>query len=188
MVDEYARHSPDGWRSLCDDIGDEDEAICALLVGAVSASVAERRWLSTEMLLLLEENPPVDPAETLAVVLDPCDLWSLFESYGTYEALADLDVSLDEDDYASLGTATLAAEVERLTTDWHRERLAELVRRVRDQLPLETHAAASAMLAGACEAFEADERLRMRLASMLLDDSIDRIAFADQASPFAAAA
>jgi hypothetical protein len=44
------------------------------------------------------------------------------------------------------------------------------------------------MLANACEAFAADERLRNDLAALLLGDSLDRICDAELAATVAAAA
>jgi SEC-C motif len=50
MVDEYASGAPDAWRSLCDDVGSEEDAATALVTGAVLAAVAEHEPPDEELL------------------------------------------------------------------------------------------------------------------------------------------
>jgi hypothetical protein len=169
----HAEEFPDVWRSLVDDVGDEEPAREAVVYGAVAAGVWERRPLDGTALRWLGA-PDEDPFEALALVLDAGDLWSVHESVIAEAALAELDEGLDDEAYALAWDAALAERAPGLWTAWHEARLAELVARLRSLLPLEDLPAATVALAAAGEAFERDAVVRRRVADMLLEDSFSR--------------
>jgi hypothetical protein len=170
----HADEFPDVWRSLVDDVGDEERAREAVVYGAVAAGVWERRPLDAMALRWLDEAPDEDPSEALALVLDAGDLWSVHESVIAEAALSELDDGLDDEAYELAWDAALAERAPRLWTEWHEARLAELVARLRSLLPLEDLLAATVTLTAACEAFERDAVVRRRVADMLLEDSFSR--------------
>ncbi|MGH3104082.1 MAG: SEC-C metal-binding domain-containing protein [Gaiellaceae bacterium] len=180
IVRDYAAASADAWRSLCEDAGGEELAANVLVAGAVAAAVAERRPPDEETLELIETvDLEDDPCEALALGLEAGDLWSIVESYEADEAVGRLENELDDAAYELLWNATLESEAARLGGEWHRERLAALVERLRSRLPFEDFPAASTALAAACEAFARDEDVRRRLAASLLADSLGRIRLAE---------
>jgi hypothetical protein len=170
----HGEEFPDVWRSLVDDVGDEERAREAVVYGAVAAGVWERRPLDAMALRWLGEVPDEDPSEALALVLDAGDLWSVHESVIAEAALAELDVELDDEAYELAWHAALAERAPGLWTEWHEARLAELVARLRSLLPVEDLPAATVTLAAACKAFERDAVVRRRVADMLLEDSFGR--------------
>jgi SEC-C motif len=174
---EHAQEHPRVWRSLVDELGDEELARAAVVRGAIAAGVWERRALGASALELLEESLDEGAAEALALVLDPNDLWSAFESSVADAALLELDDELEDETYEVIWNATVIEQARRLREPWHDARLAELVGRVRSRLPLHGDADASATLARACEDFERDAGVRARLAELLLIDSLGRLAF-----------
>src|SRR5439155_25877803 len=99
---------------------------------------------------LLEESPDEDAAEALALVLDPGDLWSVYESGVAEGALVELDDDLDDEAYELIWNATVADQARQLYGEWHQARLAELVARLRSRLPLPGWPRASTTLARAC--------------------------------------
>jgi SEC-C motif-containing protein len=125
---------------------------------------------------ILEHDPEAraDQVEALALTLDCHDLWSVIESGRAAEAV-DKAPGRRKD-------RVLAAEAERLTTDWHRDRLRVLVRRLREQLPEPAYPRASAALAQACDRLESDEALARRLRVELLFDSLPRVYLATAAA------
>jgi hypothetical protein len=169
----HAEEFPDVWRSLIDDVGDEELARAAVVRGAVAAGVWERRPPDAMALRWLG-SPDEDPSEVLALVLDAGDLWSVHESVIAEAALAELDEGLDDEAYELAWDAALAERAPGLWTGWHEARLAELVARVLSLLPLEDLPAATVTLAAAFEAFERDAVVRRRVANMLLEDSFSR--------------
>jgi hypothetical protein len=172
---EHAKQHPSAWRSLVDDLGDDETARQALVRGAVVAGVWERRPLEDEAVGVLEDWPEEDAAEALALVLDPTDLWSVAESDAAESVLAELDDKLDDDAYESAWEAVVAQQAQALATAWHDARLRELVGRWRSRLPLDDFPVATSSLAAACEAFERDSSVRTRLAGLLLSDSLGRL-------------
>jgi hypothetical protein len=179
VVDEYAREAPDAWRSLCEDVGSEEDAASALVIGAVLAAVAEYEPPDHELLSLLEEDGGDEPWEALALLLEPGDLWSIVESFEADEAIAALDDTLDDDAYEERWNETLEAAAARLGDGWHDERLRALVARIQERLPFDGYPEASQVLEAACRAFDADTTVRRRLAAALLGDSLGRIRAAE---------
>jgi SEC-C motif len=175
---EHAKEYPEFWRSMVDELGNEELARKALVRGAIAAGVWERRPLDPMRLALLDQSSDEEAAEGLALVLDAGDLWSVHESSIADEALVGLDDELTDDAYDLVWKATVAEHARRFCGTWHRARLAELVARVHSRLPLNRFPRATAALEGACDEFERDAALRERLAAMLLADSVCRLAIA----------
>jgi hypothetical protein len=176
----HAEEFPQVWRSLVEELGDDELARKAVVYGAVAAGIRERRPLDGMALRLLDGSPDEDSTEALALVLDAGDLWSVHDSVVADAALAELADDLEDQAYALAWDAVLAEQAGRLSTPWHDTRLAELVRRLRSSLPLADFPASSAVLMAACDAFERDGDVRTRLAASLLADSLGwpRLAFA----------
>ena len=156
-------------RALAEEL-DEAERL-AVLVGAVVAALSEARELDPASLDHLEdcEECRQGPAESLAAVLEPCDLWSLGEADRVVE-------ELDRVDEAPAGEGAVALMLGLQTGSmWSREhtrRLELLVERVRAQLPVAGRPLASAALADACAAVQSEQGVRMRLAGLLLADAV----------------
>ena len=89
-------------------------------------------------------------------MLESGDLWGIHESIRTEADLAAVPDELDDEEYERRWEQTIGVAAARLTTRWHRKRLAVLVRRLRARLPLADYPAASAALESACDAFERD--------------------------------
>jgi hypothetical protein len=174
IVRSHREDFPAVWDSFREDVGDDASASGALLSGAVLAAVRERAEPDPRMLALLEELEEMraDHCSALALVLEAGDLWSVHESFEADAALAALPDGLAEEEYEARWEHILASESERLADDWHHERLAALVRRLRDRLPLGGYPAASGALAAACGEFEHEARFRSRLLTLLLADSL----------------
>jgi len=171
----HAQEFPDVWRSLVGDLGDQAAAEQAAVIGAIVAALAEADGVDPTALALIErasEELGDDPAETLALALDPTDLWSIAEATAAGDAVAEIPDALDDDAYEVLWTAALEAEAARLWSQPHERRLARLVERLRKQLPFAASATASAVLTEACAAYASDENVRTRLAALLLADSL----------------
>ncbi|MGD0713916.1 MAG: SEC-C metal-binding domain-containing protein [Gaiellaceae bacterium] len=161
---------PQMWSSVVADFGDEELAADLVLAGAVVAGVTERlRPLDPEVLWLLEQDADMrdDPVEVLALSLEGRDLWSVIESAETVDAI---DASAED-----RTEAAYRAAAERLATEWHEERLAVLVERVRERLPDPSYPLASAALANACARVAADRKLASRLRAELLLDSLPSV-------------
>jgi hypothetical protein len=116
-----------------------------------------------------------DPVAALAIALVAADLWSIAEATAADEAPAEIPDFLDDNAYEILWIAAIEAEAARLWSRRHERRLARLVERLKAQLPIAGRANASAVLADGCASFERDEEVRLRLAAMLLADSLDRL-------------
>lgn len=151
------RDLAEAWASLAADVGNDRAAFEALLAGGVGAALRERRDLEPDLLAIVEEHEEVrrDPAEALAVVLNPCDLWGIDEATVAGES---------GDDFAVLA--------KRFWSDDHDRRLAVLVDRVRTRLPAQGYPLASAALERACRACARSRRSRLRLATLLLEDTL----------------
>ena len=91
----------------------------------------------------------------------------------TAEALAKIPDVLDDDAYEILWIAAIEAEAARLWSPRHEGRLARLVERLSAQLPVAGRANASVVLADGCAGFERDPEVRLKLAALLLADSLD---------------
>jgi SEC-C motif len=158
---EFAAAYPEVWEAIVAESGDRREAIETLLVGAVVAGLEERqRELDPEALEILELDAEArqDPVESLALVLVAGDLWSVLEA---------------EEALVSFNRGThISAVAEQLWSEWHEQRLAELVRRLGERLPVPNHPRASAALEAACGAFERDDRAGRRLRAELLLDAL----------------
>jgi hypothetical protein len=175
IVRVHAQEFAGVWRSLVDDLGDEHEAEQVVFIGAVVAALQEVRAVDPSVLELIEENEFIagDPVEALARALEATDLWSIAEAIVVGEALAKIPDDLNDDAYELVWTAAIEAEAARLWSPRHERRLVRLVERVRAQLPIVGHADVSAVLADGCAGFERDQEVRLRLAAMLLADSLD---------------
>jgi len=160
----HAREFPEVWAGLVADVGGEVDAEFAVLAGAVVTALREERRIDVVALELLHEDMPDDPAETLALCIDPCALWSALEADAADTAL----VAAGENEW----DVVLASESARLGTPQHERRLVLLVGRVRAQLPVLGFRRVSRAIAGACDSFGRDERVRARLAWMLLGDAL----------------
>jgi hypothetical protein len=158
---EFAAAYPQVWETILDEAGGYDDALEALLTGAVVAGLEERqRQVDPAALELLEvdEEAREDPVESLALVLSATDLWNAFEVIDATE---------------SFGTgATTAVIAERLWTGWHEQRLEDLVHRLRERLPVAGFPTASSAIESGCRAFERDPWVRVRLRSELLLDAL----------------
>jgi SEC-C motif len=143
----------------------------AVLVGAVVGALGETGELDPASLDHLEECEDCreGPAEALAAVLEPCDLWSFDEADRAVE-------ELDRVHEALAGQAAFAVMLGvQAGSMWSREhtrRLELLVDRVRAQLPVVGRPLASAALADACAAVQREQGVRMRLAGLLLADAL----------------
>lgn len=166
----HARAFPSLWASLVADVDDEHVAEQTVVVGAVVAALKEDPRPDDQALDLLDDD---DPAEALALCIDPCNLWSIFEAAMAEQAVAAIPEHLDDDAYARRWDEVLGREADALATKWHRRRLALLVRRLRAQLPIGGFPHASEVLTRACAEFERHKRVRTRLATLLLEDTLD---------------
>ncbi len=175
IVRAHAQEFPGVWRSLVDDLGDEHEAEEVVFVGALVAALEEVRAMDPIVLELIEENEVVtgEAVEALAMALVATDLWSIAEATAADEALAKVPDFLDDDAYEILWIAAIKAEAARLWSPRHERRLARLVERLSAQLPIAGRANASAVLADGCAGFERDPEVRLKLAALLLADSLD---------------
>lgn len=166
----YADEFPREWSRLCEQAGSRPLAEEAVLAGSVAVALRLPRRLDPDRLDLLEESAELraDPAETLALVLDPADLWSVLDAFAADRALAAIPApSLD----AGRRLTVARAEAKRRWTPLRERRLARLVRRVERQLPARRFGRASDALDRACEAFAADAELRLTVAALLLADA-----------------
>jgi hypothetical protein len=172
IVRAHAREFPGVWRSLVDDLGDKHEAEEVVFIGAVVAALEEVRAVDPSVLDLIEENEFIarDPVAALAMALVATVLWSIAEATAADEALAEIPDVLDDGVY---WIAAIEAEAARLWSPRHERRLARLVERLSAQLPISGRPNASAVLADGCAGFERDGEVRLRLAAMLLADSLD---------------
>ena len=149
-----------------DELGDAETAARLLGIGSVVAALGEDRWLRANDLKLIEDVRELreDALEVLALVVEPCDLWSLVEAVETAAALAGIPPTRHGE--------AVAAEASSRWTDDHRARLDLLLERVRRQLPVAGRPLASAALAAACDAYANDERIRDTLPALLLEDAL----------------
>ena len=177
IVRAHAQEFPSVWRSLVDVLGDVAEAEEVVFIGALVAALEEVRAVDPSVLELIEEHEVIlgNPVEALAIALEATDLWSIAEATATGEALAKIPDVLDDDAYEILWIAAIGAEAARLWSPRHAARLGLLVERLCAQLPIAGHADVSAVLADGCAAFECDGEVRIRLAAMLLADSLGEI-------------
>jgi hypothetical protein len=159
-----------------------------VLFGAIVAALREARTLDPNVLELIEEQGDElreDPAEMLALVVEPTDVWSIAEATAMNEAFECIPDSFDEV-YEVLWDAALRLELSRSWSERHERRLSRLVRRLHGQLKLVESAAARELLHDACVAFERDEHVRRRLAAMLLADLVDALPPAEMSQTLAA--
>jgi hypothetical protein len=176
IAHEHAREFPEVWRSFVEDLGDEAEAEQIVLIGAIVAALKEPCAIDSDVLELIAvqgDELESDPAEILSVVLDPVDVWSIAEATTVDAALRQIPDFLDDDAYAVRWSGAVEFVMTRLWSPRHDRRLARLVRRLRARVELVEDARVSELLRHAYAAFERDEAVRMRLASLLLIDSVD---------------
>jgi hypothetical protein len=184
----HAEEFPGVWRSLVDDLGDEAEAEQAVVIGAIVAVLGETRTVDQMILELIEADKEVaaDPAEALALALEATDLWSIAEATALDDALTEIPDFLDDNAYELLWTAAIRSEAARLWSPRHERRLIRLVERLRAELPIAGSPNASAVLAKACSVFERDEVVRMKVAALLLADSLGPLQQAETLGALAA--
>jgi hypothetical protein len=168
-----ARWLPDSmplaWEKLSREA--DGEALCvAVLAGAVTVGLSERLGVDPDLVELLDEGGDADPADALALIVDPCDLWSPIELQLADAAVSSLDDELDDEAWEAAHTAVLVEQVARLASKRHRSRLVRLVGYVEAQLPWPEFPRASRRLAEACERFRRDRTVRSQLAVYLLGD------------------
>jgi hypothetical protein len=156
------------WRRLLRSV-DEPTLVSAFLTGAVTAGLAERLPLERESLEVLEADDD-GPVETLALAVDPHDLWSPAEVILVDAALAFLDTIEDDKVWEHTYAVVLRNETRFVTTPEHRRRLVRLVGYVRGQLPIPGFPAASRRLEEACGVFSSGRAVRSRLAERLMDE------------------
>jgi hypothetical protein len=169
---------PEVWGSLVADLGDEADADQVVVVGAVVAALAEARRVDPDILELVEhesEGLGADSPEALALALEPTDLWSIAEAAVADDALAEIPDTLDDDAYAVLWGAVIEAQAAQLWSPRHERRLARLVQGLRARLAVAQRPAAFAVLTEACAAFEREEDVRTKVASLLLAGSLDSL-------------
>lgn len=166
MVRRYADEQPEAWRGIVGELGDAETAAKLLGIGAVAAALREERRLHANQLELIEDVRELreDALEVLALVVEPCDLWSLLEAVETAAALAGVP--------STRRGEAVAAEASSRWTDDHRARLDLLIERVLRQLPVDGRPLASAALAAAREAYAHDRRVRDTLPALLLEDAL----------------
>ena len=189
IAHEHERHFPDLWRSFVDHVGDPAEAEQMVLAGAIVSALQEARTIDPDVLELIEERGDdlkTDPAELLALVLDPTDVWSIAEAAEVDEALALVPDFLDDDAYAVLWDAAIELALRQSWSERHERRLARLVRRLQARVHPVDRPGASQLLTDACAAFEGDEKVRRRLAALLLVDSVDLLPPAEELDAVAA--
>lgn len=167
---------PDEWSTLAARCRSEHDALGALLGGAVIAGIRDHCLTEPLDLELVEESDDLagDPFEALAICLDGGQLWEPADGRAAERAIAAIPDWVDDEAYELRWEETLGELAARCTTDWHRRRLARLVRRVRKQLPYEGFPRASAAIMAGCEQFEAAEAFRLRLSASLLGDLVGR--------------
>jgi hypothetical protein len=154
----------DRWREVAEKVGVE-HARTALLIGAITAALHEVRTLAPDALGHLEGCDACrgGAAQALALMIDPCDLWSVAEAAFVADA----------------GGGVERARAE-LWTDAHERRLELLVDRVRRRLPIAAKARASAALERALAKFERKASVRTRLAALLLADAAEILELLDE--------
>jgi hypothetical protein len=154
-----------GAEALLGALGDDERQV--VLAGVVVAVLREPRELDPNALDHLEscEACRAEPAETLAAVVEPCDLWSVDEAERAEAALARVpEAELDDRVFA----ATLTLQAQAMWSKAHASRLELLVGRVRDRLPADGRPLASTALVEACAAVGQDAGVRVRLAGLML--------------------
>jgi hypothetical protein len=163
IVQACAAEYGDRWREVAEQVGVED-ATTTLLVGAITAALHEVRTLPPDALDHLEVCDVCrgEAAHALALMIDPCDLWSVSEAAFVADA----------------GGWVERARAE-LWTDAHERRLELLVDRLRRLLPMASHARASAALERAFAEFEREAGVRVRLAALLLADAVEILELLD---------
>jgi SEC-C motif-containing protein len=162
------------WRELVHRSGTEHNAVAALLAGAVAAGIRDHHPPPRRLIEIVEasKTTPEAPLETLGTCLDGSQLWSDEDGLEAARAVDAIPEWVDDDEHERRWYAALEIVAARRSTDWHRRRLARLVRRVERQLPFARLPRASAAVAAGCAEFAADEHARRRLAAMLLSDVI----------------
>lgn len=173
----FARWFPPAWAHLVAGVEDADAAEKMVLVGSVTAALAEERLPGAFVLDLLEDDRDLaDPAEALALCIAPGDLWSIREALAADHAVAVIPDELDDDEYARVWEIVLGRESRDFRTKRHERRLLLLVRRLQRELPISGSPRASEVLARACARFERDRRIRAQVAALLLADKAGYLA------------
>lgn len=175
IVRECREGKGTAWAGIVEEVGEKLAAETALVAGAVVAAVVERIPPPALRIAFLEKFPAPTHADTLASVMHAEDLWSILESARLDEELVRLDEELCEEAFERAFGGAVADFARRQWTDWHEERLRELVTRARALLPYEAFSTASDSIAAACDAFDCESAVRDELAALLLEDSLKRI-------------
>jgi len=164
----------DEWPELVRRCGSGRDAAAALLAGSVAAGIRDHRPPPRRLIELAESSKTSHdaPLEVLGMCFDGSQLWSDEDGVEAARAIEAISEWVDDDEYDRRWLTALETVAANRTTDWHRRRLARLVRRVERHLPFEGLPRASAAIASGCTEFAADEHSRLRLAAMLLGDLI----------------
>jgi hypothetical protein len=167
---------PDEWATLSARCGSDRDAVGALLGGAVAAGIRDFQPVGRFAMETVEESESVrgQPLEALAMCLDGSQLWDEDEGLEADRSIALIPEWVDDDEYGLRWDAAIEALAARLLTDWHRRRLARLVARVAQQLPLHGFPHASTAIEAGCVQFASDRALEPRLAATLLEDMVGR--------------
>ena len=167
---------PDAWAVLAARCGSDRDAVAALLGGAVAAGIRDFAPIERFAVETIEDSDELlrDPFEALALCFDGEQLWASEAGAEAERVIDAIPDWVDDDAYERRWNESLEATAGRLTTQWHRRRLARLVGRVEHELPLDGFPLASAAIRSGCERFVADDGVRRRFAAILLGDMVGR--------------
>jgi hypothetical protein len=176
IVRECREEDTSAWPGIVEEVGDQHAAETALLAGAIVAAVVERIPPPALRIAFLERFPIEDAAEMVAYVVRPEDLWSILESALLDQELVRLDERLgDPEAFEQAFDGAVDDFARRHWSEWHEERLAELVARARALLPYDAFPKAAAAIEAACGEVERSPTVREALAVILLSRSLVRI-------------
>jgi hypothetical protein len=163
LVAAYSDGYPGPWRSLCAEVGDRALTERALVASAVRAAIGERRLPPRGVLEEVEEEEAVldSPANVLAFLLSPANVWSIEDAVVAGDAAEGLDVGPE---WFEVVDEIAETRLERA----HPERVRKLARHIARRLPLKGLPRVSALLAEGCKEVERDPALAEELAVMLL--------------------
>jgi hypothetical protein len=175
IVEACCDQFPGEWSELSKRCGDE-AAVEALIGGSVVAGIRDYAVPGEFELGLIEGSDALesDPFQTLAICFQGDSLWSPEEGREADRPIAALPDWLDDNAYELWWENALRTTAASLVTDWHRLRLAQLVRRIEAQLPFAGFPRASAAIETGCKSFADDDAFRARLAATLLSDMVGR--------------
>ena len=141
----------------------------ALVVGAVKASIADRRLPPRAVLEEVEAEEEVldTPEKTLLFLLPPATVWSIRDFVDASDAAA-------QESGLPARMRAIDAVAEERVTETHVGRIRFLTSQIARRLPLEGLPRTSSLLATACDEVERDADLAYELASHLLVNYVVR--------------